>query len=74
MDVTAWNNGGTTFGIRVGAPNRERYFERSWSEVQVEIDGQAYTFELTAGFWHRCPEFRDRGTPVIREWLERLTA
>jgi hypothetical protein len=26
---------------------------------------------LTPAFWRNCPEFRDRGRPVIREWLQR---
>ena len=71
MDVSAWNNGANTFGIRVGASNRNRYFARSWSAIEVEIDGEVHSFELTGGFWKHCPEFRDRGTPVIREWLKR---
>lgn len=71
MDVSAWSNGAKTFGIRVGARNRTRYFDQSWSEIEVEIDGELHSFDLTAGFWNDCPEFRDRGTPVIREWLER---
>lgn len=70
MEVSAWSSGGGTFGIRVGLPNRNTYFDRSWSEIEVEIDGQFYRFALTPGFWKQCPEFRDSGGTVIRDWLQ----
>jgi hypothetical protein len=73
MQVTAWRGGSTatpTYGIRVGLPNREVHFERDWTEIDVEIDGQPRHFSLTSGFWTKCPEFRDRDS-VIREWLQR---
>jgi hypothetical protein len=69
MQTSAWRNGGQTYGIRVGAENRNRYFDRAWREIEVDIDGRFYQFRITDGFWNRCPEFRDAGTPVIREWL-----
>jgi hypothetical protein len=71
MQASAWNDGGTTYGIRVGLPNRDRFFDPSWREIEVEIDGEIHQFPLTDGFWRQCPEFRDRGTPVVREWLRR---
>jgi hypothetical protein len=58
----------------VGKPNREAYFDRGWTEIEVEIDGQFHWFALTAGFWNGCPEFRDRGSPVIRGWLRQHQA
>jgi hypothetical protein len=71
VDATGWSSGGGTFGVRVGARNRDRHFERSWSEIEVEIDGDVHTFPLTPGFWNRCPEFRDSGGDAIRSWLRR---
>jgi hypothetical protein len=71
MNATAWNDGGNTYGIRVGFSNRDRFFEASWTEIEVEIDGEPHRFPITRGFWNRCPEFRDRGSSVIREWLRR---
>lgn len=71
MQASAWNDGGNTYGIRVGIPNRNTHFDPKWSEIEVEIDGDTYLFALTAGFWNKCPEFRDRGGSVIREWLRR---
>jgi len=71
MDVTTWRSG-SQFGIRVGTANRDEYFKRDWSHFEVEMAGQAHRFELTPGFWHKCPEFRDRGTPAIRSWLQKF--
>jgi hypothetical protein len=69
MEVSAWSSGSSTFGIRVGIPNRNLHFDRAWKEIEVEIDGRPHRFALTAGFWNRCPEFRDSGGTVIRDWL-----
>jgi hypothetical protein len=71
MRASAWNDGKTTYGISVGKPNRKKYFNPDWKVIKVEIEGHFHTFDLTPGFWKDCPEFRDRGKPVIREWLQR---
>ncbi len=71
MEVSAWSDGKNTYGIRIGKPNREKYFDRNWSDIEVEIDGKSHTFNLTAGFWNQCSEFRDSGSTVIRDWLKR---
>ena len=52
-------------------PNRDAHFDRSWTHIKVEIDGESHAFLLTAGFWNKCPEFRDSGGTVIRDWLHR---
>jgi hypothetical protein len=69
MRARAWSNGGNNYGIQVGVPNRDACFDPTWTEIEVEIDGWFYRFALTSGFWNQCPEFRDCGSPVIREWL-----
>lgn len=71
MIVAGWSNGKGTFGVRVGTVNRNLHFKPSWTKIMVEIDGEMHSFCLTAGFWRKCPEFRDVGTPVIRDWLHR---
>jgi len=71
MQASAWNDGKNTYGIRVGKSNRDRFFNPDWKVIEVEIDGHFHSFELTPSFWRKCPEFRDRGEPVIREWLQR---
>ena len=35
MRVSAWNDGGRTYGICVGAANRDEYFRRNWSGIEV---------------------------------------
>jgi hypothetical protein len=69
MEVKAWSSGGGVYGIRVGATNRDKHFSRSWTSIDVEIDGHRYEFRLTPGFWKKCPEFRDSGTTVLKDWL-----
>ena len=71
MRASAWNDGKSTYGIRVGKPNRDKYFNSDWETIEVELDGRFHTFNLTPSFWRDCPEFRDRGRPIIREWLRR---
>jgi hypothetical protein len=73
MKVSTWKSHkyGGTYGIRVGYGNRQRFFNPSWKWIEVEIDGERYKFQLTPGFWHHCPEFRDSGASVIQDWLRR---
>lgn len=72
MKATAWRGGnGGTYGIRVGLANRDEFFDSRWEHIDVEIDGTLHRFALTGGFWRHCPEFRDRGQPIIRNWLRR---
>ena len=68
MQVSAWSNGKGTYGLRVGEPNRERFFRDQWDEIYLEIEGEMHRVGLTGGFWEGCPEIRD---PVLREWLRR---
>jgi hypothetical protein len=69
MRVKAWSNGRGVYGIRVGAQNRAKFFDASWAEIEVELESEVHRFRLTDGFWRDCPEFRDRGAPILREWL-----
>lgn len=71
MRATAWNNGGSTYGISVGRLNRNKFFDRSWTEIELEIDDEFHRVPLSKGFWNQCPEFR---SPVIRDWLRRHRA
>ena len=66
--VSAWSGGNGTYGLRVGRENRDRYFDRRWDEIQLEIDDKNHRLRITAGFWNQCPEIR---SPVVRTWLRR---
>jgi hypothetical protein len=72
MTVSAWSDGsGRTYGIRVGKDGRDNFFDPAWQWIDVDIEGTTHRFQITDGFWNDCPEFRDSGAPVIREWLRR---
>jgi hypothetical protein len=64
MIVKAWR--AATYGIRVGKPNARNYFRQHWDHIEVEIDGEFYSFKLSPTFWTTCPEIR--GGP-IPSWL-----
>lgn len=62
--ATAWRGG--TYGIRIGAA-RARFFERSWSEVEVELESWGVIrANLTDTFWTTCPELRNAD---VGRWL-----
>lgn len=65
MIVSAWK--GATYGIRVRIKDAHKFFDKSWTHIEVEIDGVFYKFPLSPTFWSKCPEFR--GGP-IPNWLE----
>ena len=69
--VGTWGNG-KVFGFFIcHASDRDEFFDRGWNQIEVQLDGVAHRFHLTPSFWRKCREFRDRGQPVIREWLRR---
>jgi hypothetical protein len=44
MQARAWSDGKNTYGIRVGKPNRDKYFDPDWKVIEVDIDGRFYQF------------------------------
>jgi hypothetical protein len=46
MQASAWTNGDGTYGIRIGVPNRDEHFDRTWTEIEVEIDGPELRADL----------------------------
>jgi hypothetical protein len=66
--TAAWS-ANKSYGIRIGKPNRDRYFDRSWPSVKVEIDNVSFEFSLSPGFWRNCPEIR--GKPIAEWFRER---
>ena len=64
MKATGWK--GETLGVRVGVENRQHYFSKDWTAVQIELDRQVGSFPLTSGFWRECPEIRGK---EIQEWM-----
>lgn len=68
MVVKGWNNGGSTFGIKIGVADRAAFFDRSWKQIVLVIDDVGHEISLTDAFWAKCSELR---SPAIRDWLGR---
>src|SRR5216683_6741111 len=72
MKASAWRINNGKYGIYVGIPNRDEFFNRKWTEVEIEVDRRLHRFKLTSTFWRMLPGIRDtEGTSVIRDWLQR---
>lgn len=72
MRATGWSNGspsptGAGYGLKIGVEERDRHFDRGWSEVSVELPSGESTFvPLSESFWQRCSELRSAS---IGRWL-----
>ena len=66
MEARGWKGG--TYGVSVGKANAAQYFKKTWSRVEIEIDGEFHSFPLRETFWKTCPEFRGG---ALKEWLLR---
>lgn len=67
MIVTGWSNGspnnttGAGYGIRVSRQDRDRYFQREWPFVTIELGNRGATeANLSSSFWRGCAELRGR--------------
>ena len=65
MIVTAWNNGahhisGAGYGIKIGAQDRDRFFDRRHASVIMRIEGHSTEFSVNTNkktFWNKnCRE------------------
>jgi hypothetical protein len=54
-------------GLNVGATNVRRYFPKSITEIELELDHLRIQCELTPEFWRGQPEIHD---PRLCLWLE----
>jgi hypothetical protein len=60
------------FGLRVPLADREEFFDRRWSEIEVDVGGKFHTFAIRPNFWEAAPVIREReGHTVLRDWLQR---
>ncbi len=75
MRATAWSNGSPTsseagYGLRISAVDRDRFFDRAWTEIVLDLPDQSSTsIPLSDSFWKRCSELR---SAAVGRWL--LTA
>ena len=65
MVVTAWNNGsysksGAGYGVKLAADDRDRYFQRNWKTIELELEGYANVIKVNVAkpsFWNsKCRE------------------
>ena len=73
MKVVGWNNGspnnrtGEGYGIRIVPKDRDRYFRRTKSSVDIELEnGNLVKVKLSDSFWRDCVELR---SPKIGKWM-----
>ncbi len=72
MHTTGWHNGGRPedpggYGLKFVQRDRDRYFDRDWPEVVLQLDGgDEVTIELSPSFWRSCSELRSAG---VGQWL-----
>lgn len=70
--ATAWSNGsardsGAGYGLKISRQDRDRFFDRSWSTIVLQVPGQgAMTVKLSSSFWRSCTELR---SAAIGRWL-----
>ena len=68
FEVTAWNNGSDGYGFRIRKGDRDRYFSRKVSCINLFLPGNedSIPINITPPFWGNCPELRSKS---IRDWL-----
>jgi hypothetical protein len=74
--VTAWNNGqhhksGAGYGLKVTEADRDHYFRRNWSDVELELEGHDRLVNVNVdkpSFWNgTCREMISK---EIGRWLQ----
>ena len=81
MIVTAWINGtafvsGAAYGVRLAAEDRDRYFQRDWETIELELGGYALVVKIDVAkpsFWNStCSELihTEIGRWLIENGLE----
>lgn len=74
MRARGWNNGhpldsGAGYGLRISAGDRDRFFDRGWNRVVVDLDDDGSAeVSLSPSFWRTCVELR---SAEVGRWLLR---
>lgn len=72
--VTGWSNGrrsttGAGYGVRVRRADRDRYFDRDWSVVELVLGrDEVVVVPVSPSFWRTCIELRSF---EVGRWLLR---
>ena len=68
MQVTGYPHGRGGLGLRVRPGDRDRFFDRRWRQVVLDISGhRVITVSISDSFWRDCPELRSN---EIGRWLQ----
>ncbi|MCA1709014.1 MAG: hypothetical protein LC808_39360 [Actinobacteria bacterium] len=72
MRAVGWHNGSALnepsgYGLKFAEADRDRSFDRAWSDVIVELEGDGLaTITLSPSFWRSCTELRSAD---VGRWL-----
>jgi hypothetical protein len=72
--VSGWRSGtfvacrAIALGVRVGRENVERFFDKGWNVVLVQIDSDTIAVKIRGTLWRTCPELR---SPAIGAWMKK---
>lgn len=73
FECTIWQGSNFTRGIRVGSPNRDRYFSKSVDTVVLHIGNVRCLAPIKDSFWKQCPEIRvakdESGKNYLDTWI-----
>ncbi len=74
MLATGWHGGNVAtplepagYGVKFAAVDRDAYFDNSWSDAILELDGGgSVSIPLSPSFWRTCSELRSAD---VGRWL-----
>ncbi len=70
MIVSAWTDGGSTYGLRILKEDISLYFQPGWEQVLVRLPdrNEPVVVTLTESFWSTAPELR---SPQLKAFFTR---
>lgn len=77
MVVTGWNNGahsrnGAGYGFRVQTADRDAFFQKDWTSIQVELEGEEGMVDIPLpgeAFWSE--NSAPLVSPAVGRWLRK---
>jgi hypothetical protein len=74
MRARGWSNGraqasGAGYGVKIGSADRDRFFDRRWTSVDVELRNETAVVRLSPSFLadvHGAPKHCDRPVDAVR--------
>lgn len=72
FETTVWTNGkpniitGSGYGINIPLKVRNTIFQKSWNNLELDLDGSIVYVPISNAFWRKCNEVR---SPEVGKWL-----